>query len=123
MGLRLHPDSLADRLRAEVTLGRAARRVIDLGHLDKAPPLPRFEIAGDGRLHYRAGLAVPETVLLQLTPLSTLRQRASVEVLRWLVVTVVASHIVGSPDRSSLIPRKAISQPHESEWRAGWCRP
>jgi len=46
----VHPDSLADRLRAEVTLGRAARRAIDLVHLDEAPPLLRFEIASDGQL-------------------------------------------------------------------------
>ncbi|MCP4661981.1 MAG: nucleotidyltransferase domain-containing protein [bacterium] len=52
VGLRLYPDSLADRLRAEVTLGRAARRAIDLVHLDEAPPLLRFEIAGDGQLLY-----------------------------------------------------------------------
>ncbi len=55
MGLRLHPDSLADRLRAETTLGRAARRAIDLVQLAEAPPLLRFAIASDGQLLQEPG--------------------------------------------------------------------
>ena len=48
IAIRALPDDLPSRAALEATLGRAARRALDLLDLDAAPPLTRFEIARDG---------------------------------------------------------------------------
>ncbi len=50
LGLLLEPNTLASRQEAEVAAGRAARRRVDIVHLDEAPSLLRFEIARDGKV-------------------------------------------------------------------------
>lgn len=45
-----HREGWAGRRAAELALGRAAGRAVDLVDLETAPPLLRFEIACDGRL-------------------------------------------------------------------------
>jgi len=50
IGLLLDPDTPELRSRIEAEQGRAAGREVDVIYLDAAPPLLRFEIAGDGVL-------------------------------------------------------------------------